>query len=108
LCPKACPVSFPSTENARPLPKDYNTKVEFYQWFLQIYAGNPFSFLPLVLFTEDTGLRRNVIVKFQSSTDADPRGSISSQEQFAINIRVGMIGDTLARPSVLRQRLVKA
>jgi hypothetical protein len=84
--------------------------MEFYQWFLQKFAGNSFCFLSLVLCTEDTGFRRNVIVKYQSTADVDPRGSISSpsQEQFAINVRVDMIGDTLARPSVSRQKLLKA
>jgi hypothetical protein len=91
-------------------PQDYNVKVEFYQWFLQTFAGNSFCFLSLVLCTEDTGFGHNVIVKLQSMADVDPRGSISfpSQEEFAINVRVDMIGVTLARPSVSRQKLVKA
>jgi hypothetical protein len=84
--------------------------VEFYQCLLKKIAGNSFCFLSLVLFTEDMGFRRNVIVIFQSTAYVDPRGSISSpsQERFVINVRVDMIGDTLARPSLSRQKLVKA
>lgn len=84
--------------------------MEFYRWFLKKFACNSFCFLSLVLFTEDTGFRRNVIIKFQPTADVDPRGSISfsSQERFVINVRVDMIGDTLARPSVSQQKLVKA
>jgi hypothetical protein len=91
-------------------PQDYNVKVEFYQWFLQKFASSSLCFLSLVLFREDTGFRGNVIAKFQSTADVDPGGSISSpsQEQFAINVWLDMIGDTLARPSVSRQKLSKA
>lgn len=91
------------------LPRDFPLRIAFSRWYLQKVAQNPL-FESQILFTDEANFSRNAIQNFHNNhiwADENPHAITEShfQEQFSLNVWVGIIGDYLIGPFFLPGRL---
>lgn len=87
------------------LPRDFPPRLRFCQWTLQKIAQNP-QFVAEVLFTDEASFSRNAIMNFHNNhiwCEENPHAITESrfQQQFALNVWVGILGDFLIGPYFL-------
>lgn len=88
---------------------DYGPRVNFCRWFLRKCADDV-NFGSMILFTDEAGFRRDGIVNFRNGhvwADENPHAIVQSrhQQQFNLNVWIGITCDTLIGPFFLPQRL---
>jgi hypothetical protein len=93
-------------------PPDHRERVVYYHWLLAKFVVNP-RFVGNILFTDDAGFTRDVIVNFHNThvwMDDYPHTTVASRHQhrFSINVWVGIVGDQILGPVVLPNRLTGA
>lgn len=91
------------------LPQDYPPRVMFCQWMLQKIAQNP-QFIADVLFTDEASFSRDPIMNFHNNhiwSEENPHAVTEArfQQQFSLNVWVGIFRDSLIGPHFLPKRL---
>lgn len=91
------------------LPRDFHPRLMFCRWLSHRIAQNN-NFLPKVLFTDEANFSRNAIMNFHNDhfwADENPHviRETHFQEQFSLNVWVGIIDDYLIGPFFLPARL---
>lgn len=89
-------------------PADFPVRLQFCRWLYQ-EINNPF-FLQSVLFTDEASFSRDGVVNFHNNhqwTYENPHTTHQGrhQQQFKINVWVGIVADCLIGPCVLPDRL---
>lgn len=91
------------------LPRDFPLRVALCRFIQNKLVQNP-RFLSQVLFTDEACFSRNSIINFHNNhvwADNNPHAVIENhfQEQFSVNVWIGVIGDFLIGPHFLPGRL---
>lgn len=91
------------------LPRDFPQRVNFCRWYLQKVRRNP-QFESQIMFTDEANFSRNAIQNFHNNhmwADENPYAITEThfQEQFSVNVWVGIIDDNLIGPFFLPGRL---
>lgn len=86
-------------------PADFPARLAFCNWFLQKHIRSP-AFVSSVIFTDEATFSRDGIVNLHNQhvwSDENPRDVFQGrhQQQFKINIWVGITGDCLLGPHIL-------
>lgn len=84
------------------LPRDFEPRVDFCRWYLDRLRENP-HFASQILFTDEANFSRNAIMNFHNNhhwADENPHAITERhfQEQFSLNVWVGILGDHLIGP----------
>lgn len=88
------------------LPGDFPKRLTFCQWLQEKIGENP-HFLARTLFTDEANFSKNAIMNFHNNhiwAYENPHGIIESrhQQQFSVNVWVGIIADNLIGPFFAR------
>lgn len=91
------------------LPRDFPQRIVFSQWLLNVLALNP-QFLTSILFTDEANFSREAIRNFHNNhvwAEDNPHAMVvcNFQNQFSLNVWVGVVGDCLIGPYFLPARL---
>lgn len=91
------------------LPRDFPQRVALCTWIQNKLVINP-RFLSQVLFTDEASFSRNAIINFHNNhmwAEENPHAVIENnfQENFSVNVWVGIVGDFLIGPHFLPPRL---
>lgn len=91
------------------LPRDFQPRMQFCRWYLQKLAEDP-HFDAKILFTDEANFSRNAIINFHNNhnwAQENPHAVTAThfQEQFSLNVWIGIIGDHLIGPFFLPGRL---
>lgn len=91
------------------LPRDFPKRLEFCNWMLEMIRRNR-DFLKTIEFTDECSFSRDKIINFHNYhiwTEENPHAIVEThhQEQFSLNVWVGVIGDYLLGPHFLPPRL---
>lgn len=91
------------------LPRDFPNRLAFSNWMLEMVGQNP-EFLEQVLFTDEANFSREAIINFHNNhvwAEENPHAIVEAhhQQQFSLNVWVGIIGDYLIGPHFLPPRL---
>lgn len=91
------------------LPRDFLPRLVFCQWIVHVTAQNP-NFLNGVLFTDEASFSRDSIRNFHNNhlwADENPHGIFQAnfQNQFSVNVWLGVLDDHLIGPYFLPLRL---
>lgn len=91
------------------LPRDFPLRVNFCRWFLERIAHNPL-FDREIMFTDEANFSRNAIRNFHNNhiwADENPHAVVefNHQEQFSVNVWVGIVDNYLIGPFFLPERL---
>src|SRR6195952_3782061 len=91
------------------LPRDYPLQTAFAQWYRHMLTANN-RFSSKVLFTDEANFSKNAIMNFHNNhtwADENPHEIVEwhFQNQFSLNVWLGIIDDHLIEPYFLPQRL---
>lgn len=91
------------------LPRDFPLRTNFCQWFLRKLAVDPL-FGSKILFTDESAFSKNSIRNFHNKhfwAEENPHKIKEThyQDQFSVNVWIGIIGDYLIGPFFLPERL---
>lgn len=91
------------------LPRDFPNRLAFSHWILEMIGQDP-EFLEQVLFTDEANFSRDAITNYHNNhiwAEENPHAIVEGrhQEQFSLNVWVGIIGDHLIGPHFLPPRL---
>lgn len=91
------------------LPRDFPNRLAFSNWILEKTQQNP-GFLQKVLFTDEASFSKVAIINFHNNhiwADENPHALVEAhhQEQFSLNVWIGIIGNHLIGPHFLPPRL---
>lgn len=91
------------------LPRDFEPRTQFCRWYHQRLAENP-HFDSIIMFTDEAHFSRNAIMNFHNNhnwAQENPHAITESnfQEQFSVNVWIGIIDDYLIGPFFLPLRL---
>lgn len=91
------------------LPRDFLPRLQFCQWYYQEVNNNR-NFNKTILFTDEAGFRRDGIVNYHNThvwSDENPHAFVQCrhQEQFSLNVWMGIVGNNLIGPFFLPLRL---
>jgi hypothetical protein len=89
------------------LPRDFHPRLMFCRWLIHTMAHNN-NFLPNILFTDEANFSRDAIMNFHNDhfwADENPHVIREShfQQQFSLNVWIGIIGDYLIGPFFYQQ-----
>lgn len=91
------------------LPRDFEPRMTFSQWFHQMNMENPF-FCSKILFSDEASFSRDAIQNFHNRhvwAEENPHSVIESrhQYQFSVNVWIGIVDEHLIGPHFLPLRL---
>lgn len=91
------------------LPADFLQRIVYCTWLLHQQVASP-RFLSCILFTDEACFSRNSIMNFHNNhiwADENPHAVTETnyQQQFSVNVWVGIVGDFLIGPHFLPPRL---
>lgn len=91
------------------LPRDYEPRTQFCRWYIQKVIENP-QFDSKIMFTDEANFSRNAITNFHNNhywAQENPHAITEThfQQQFSLNVWIGIISDHLIGPFFLPGRL---
>lgn len=91
------------------LPRDFPNRLAFSIWMLEMIGQNA-EFLQHILFTDEANFSRDAIINYHNNhiwAEENPHAIVEAhhQEQFSLNVWVGIIGNHLIGPHFLPPRL---